>query len=65
MTSACTAFCIVLMSATFSAQLAAAPPEAAEKTLSDTSSPLPLIALSGVLALGAALTIRTIRKRTL
>ena len=46
------------------AQAAPAPTPAAEK-LPTTASPLPLIALLGLLALGAALTLRVVEKRGL
>jgi len=42
-----------------------APAQIALTRLPDTASQLPLIALCGLLALGAALTIRTVRKRVL
>jgi hypothetical protein len=44
--------------------VAAAPAQVAEK-LPDTASSLPLIALFGMLALGGALTVRSMRNRTL
>jgi hypothetical protein len=44
---------------------APAPVEVAENRLPDTASPLPLIFLCGLLALGGAFTIRSIRKRAL
>jgi hypothetical protein len=44
---------------------APAPAPAAEKKLPDTASPMPLIALCGLLALGGALTVRSMRKRIL
>jgi hypothetical protein len=49
------------------AEVAAAPAPVlvAENRLPDTASPLPLIFLCGVLALGGACTIRSIRKRAL
>jgi hypothetical protein len=47
------------------AQVAAAPAPAAEPKLPTTASPLPLIALLGLLALGGALTLRVVEKRSL
>jgi hypothetical protein len=46
-------------------EAAAEPVQIADNKLPDTASSLPLIALFGMLALGGALTIRTIRKRSL
>ncbi len=45
--------------------VAAAPAEVAVNTLPETSSNLPLIALGGLLALGCALTVSSLRKRAL
>ena len=47
------------------AQVVAAPAPAAEPKLPTTASPLPLIALLGLLALGGALTLRVVEKRSL
>jgi len=47
------------------AQAAAAPTPAAEPKLPTTASPLPLIALLGLVALGGALTLRVAEKRGL
>jgi hypothetical protein len=45
--------------------VALAPAEVAVETLPETASNLPLIALCGLLALGAGLTVTSLRKRAL
>jgi hypothetical protein len=51
--------------ATVAAASAPEPVQVAENKLPGTASSLPLIALCGLLALGGALTVRSMRKRTL